>query len=81
MVRERSATSADHSASSVGLLGDEDPEVLSSDLPDRLSGGFVVDEWARQDAWARRAGPAWRRYGRRSPLSVALAARGGARRV
>jgi hypothetical protein len=44
-------------ALSVGLplLGDEDPQVLPSGLPDHHSGGVVAYEWARHDAWEREA--------------------------
>jgi hypothetical protein len=37
------------------LLGEADPQVLPSDLPERHSGGVAAYEWARQDAWERDA--------------------------
>jgi hypothetical protein len=52
---ERVAAAEEALAVGLPLLGDEEPQVLPSDLPERHSGGVVAYEWARQDAWEREA--------------------------
>jgi nucleoid-associated protein YgaU len=52
---ERVAAAEEALAVGLPLLGDEDPQVLPSDLPERHSGGVVAYAWARQDAWERDA--------------------------
>ena len=47
---ERVVAAEEALAVGLTLLGDQDPQVLPSDLPERHSGGVAAYEWARQDA-------------------------------
>ena len=50
---ERVAAAEEALAVGLPLLGEADPQVLPSDLPERHSGGAAAYGWARQDAWER----------------------------